>query len=472
MKITFYGAAEVVTGSCYVLEIKNFKIMVDCGMFQGIEVEERNYESFSFSPADIDVVVLTHSHLDHCGLLPKLYKLGFRGTVYATPPTRAITELMLLDSAKVQELRFRDGKKKRYKGWNVGISDASQVSFRKPIYDTTDVMNLMMHFEVLSFKKSKNIAPDIQLTFLRAGHALGAASAKLRILEGRSFKDIVFSGDLGNRTQRLDSVIDYPDSADFVVMESLYGGRFHEDREKAEKEFGEIIVRTYNSNGNIVLPSFTYQRTQELLYTLKVLLEKKKIPEDIKIYLDSPLAIRVTEIYKKYFEYLNPAVISGGRGGNALFSYKNVIALASNRESMRIRKKKGSIIIAGHGMCVGGRVIYHLIENLPDPHSAIIFVGYQADGTLGRQIVDGEKEVMIEGKKVTVRASISRLDAFSAHADHNQLLKWINGVDIKKVRKTFLVHADTTCSIPFQKALARERRVAVIPKCQESFTLE
>jgi len=471
MKIKFFGAAQEVTGSCFLLEHEDISILVDCGMFQGISIEDRNYEKFAFEPSQIDIVILTHAHLDHCGLLPKLYKHGFRGTVYATPPTRAVSELMLLDSAKVQELRFRNGKKAQYKGWNIGVAEATRLSFQKPLYDTTDVMNLMTHFEVVAFKQPKVLNQNVQFTFLRAGHALGAASVKLRINEGGTIREIVFSGDIGNDKQRLDNRIDYPDSADYVVMESLYGGKYHDSREKDEARLGEIIEQTYAHGGNIIIPSFTYQRSQELLFTLKQLLDQGRIPGDIKIYLDSPLGIRVTEIYKRYFEYLNPKLQHSLKSANALFDFHNVIPLESNKQSMRIRKKRGSIIIAGHGMCVGGRVIFHLIENLPDPRSSVVFVGYQAEGTLGRQIVGGEKELLIEETRVAVRASIYQLNSFSAHADHDHLLTWVKKIDTRKLRKVFLVHAEESTSIPFKGAISELGLKAEIPAIGDSFEL-
>lgn len=434
-------------------------------MFQGVEVEHLNYEEFAFNPREINCVFLTHSHLDHCGLLPKLYKEGFRGKVYMTPPTRAIIEFMLLDSAKVQELRFRESREgKKYKGWTLLDGDLAESSIKWPIYDTTDVLGLL---ELCTTEKFGEEFENngIQAKFLRAGHALGAASVLL-VVEGKRF---IFSGDLGNPRSRLDSVLNFPRKAEYIVMESLYGGRFHEDRTLTEEKFLKVINKTLSRGGNIIIPSFTYQRSQEILFLLKSLTEKGNISRDVRVFLDSPLAINITGVYKKYFKYLNPKVVRKYKSGESIFYSPNFVFAEDSKASKRIRKRRGSIIVAGHGMCAGGRIVYHLRDNLDDRRSSIVFVGFQAPGTLGREIIDGKKEVLIEDKKVRVKAEIVKLYGFSAHADHEGLLNWLSHTDKKDVKQVFLVHGEEETSRNLKESLEKDGYSAIIPEWKEEY---
>lgn len=472
MQIQFLGAARTVTGSCFLLKTKRTNILVDCGMFQGIGFEDRNYDSFEFDPRSIDCVILTHSHLDHCGMLPKLYKQGFRGTVFMTPPTREIIEYMLLDSAKVQELKFREWKRKeRQKDWHLKKSRNKEVFLHKPIYNTADVLGLFKHFKTIKFCSRFDTNKGLAFSFLRAGHALGAASVILEITDGKEGKDILFSGDIGSFASKLDSRFDYSKSADYVVMESLYGGREHEDRDLDEQKLIKVINRTLSRGGNVIIPSFTYQRSQEILYTLKTFIESKSIPDNMNVYLDSPLAIKVTNVYKKYYSYLNPEIVKKEKSGESLFSHKNFVFLKDGKTSKKIRRKRGAIIIAGHGMCAGGRVIYHLLDNLRDKRCSVVFVGFQAEGTLGKEIVDGANEVIIEGTKVKIKAEIVRLFAFSAHAGHSGLLRWISNVNKKRIKKVFLVHAEEQMSLVFQDTLERKGYSVVVPEWKKVYNL-
>lgn len=481
MKIQFLGATRMVTGSCFLVESGGRKILIDCGMFQGVGVEEKNWEDLVFNPENLDAVILTHAHLDHCGLLPKLYKYGFRGKVYSTIPTRAIIEHILLDSAKVQELRYQEGirgskrSKRDFKrnDWKL-VSQRDEVggSYPKPIYDTVDVLGLLENTEAVDFKKLIHLNNIFSFSFLRVGHAIGAASVKLVVREKGKKKVLLFSGDIGNATQELDSRFDYCNEADYVIMESLYGGKLHDDRIESERRFKEVINRTVGKRGNVIIPSFTLQRTQETLYILRKLIENNQISKNIKIYIDSPLAIKITEIYKQHYENLNPEVIKKIRSGENLFSMKNFIFIKDAKMSRRIRKRRGSIILAGSGMCVGGRIVYHLLHNLSDKRSSIVFVGFQAEGTLGRKILGGKDEVIVENKLVRVKADIVRLAGFSAHADHNQLMKWLRAVDKSRLEKVFLIHAEEKVVFKLKEILMREGYDVIIPKWKQVFSLE
>jgi len=471
MRITFLGATRTVTGSKYLVETKKRRFLIDCGMYQGTDIEERNYKKFTFDPRNIDFVILTHAHLDHCGLLPKLYKDGFRGQVYMTPPTRYIVDLMLMDSAKIQEIRFQQHQKmQRMKGWALKQYDLSRISIQKPIYDSRDAIGLLRQTKIVRFGEKIKNSDEVSFSFFRAGHALGAASVKLYIHEEGKTQRIVFSGDLGNPEQHLDRVIEYPKDPDYVVMESLYGGREHPDRSQEEDRFIEKINNTLSRGGNVIIPSFTFQRSQELLYVLKMLISNKKIPSNVRVYLDSPLALSVTEGYKRYFRHLNPEIIKSISHGNQLFTLKNFVFVRNSYDSRKIRKKQGSIIIAGSGMCVGGRVLSHLTTNLPDKKSSIIFVGFQAPDTLGREIIGGAQEVSIDDKIIPVKAEIVSVD-FSAHAGNRDLLTWIGHVDPSDLKRIFLVHAEEHCSEELKKTLRKKGYHVTIPQWKKEYIL-
>ncbi len=474
MKLQFLGATRTVTGSCYLLEVNGLKILIDCGMFQGVGVEDRNYKDFDFNPHEIDFVVLTHSHLDHCGLLPKLYKEGFAGKLFMTIPTREIVENMLLDSAKVQEIKYRDSKRVKKQRIRRKDDDLETSSIIYPMYDTRDVIDLLDKCaETCKYCLDINLGSGISFKFLRVGHALGAASVLFSIKEvTKGFKRILFSGDIGNSQQELDNRFDYAKEADYVVMESLYGGEEHEERKKTIKDFSKAISDTLNRGGNVLIPSFTYQRSQEMLYILKKLLGQDKIPSKTKVFLDSPLAIRITDIYKKYFRYLNQKVIKIFKDGNRLFTCKNFVFTSKPTESKGINKVHNSIIIAGHGMCAGGRILHHIYHNISDTKSSILFVGYQAEGTLGREILDGAKEVSLNNKRIPVNSEVYRYSSFSAHAGNNDLVNWLSKVKMEGIRQIYLVHAEEKRSVEFRDILKRKGyNDIVIPKWKEIYDL-
>lgn len=466
MKLQFNGAARTVTGSCFLLTTKRSKILIDCGMFQGIGIEDKNYEGFRFNAEEIDYVIITHSHLDHCGMLPKLYKDGFRGKVFMTPPTRSVVEYMLLDSAKVQEIRYKDSQDQvaKYKGWKIKSAYSDAVVVSKPIYNTVDVNNLFNHFISVDFLNDRYITRGIKFSFLRVGHALGAASVLLSVNEGKGEKRLLFSGDIGNSESKLDNRFDYAKRADYVVMESLYGGVSRESRKETEENLLDSINKTLSSGGNVIIPTFTYQRSQELLFFLREAIENNLISNKVRVFLDSPLAINITNVYKKYYKYLNPSITKRFKSGESLFNHRNIVFVQKGYESKRIKKRRGSIILAGHGMCAGGRVLYHLIDNLEDKRSSVNLVGFQAEGTLGRELLDGKTDVIVNDVKLKVKAAIRSFPGFSAHASSKDLLSWLAKVNKKYLKKVFLVHAEESITEKFEKILEKKGYRTIVPE--------
>jgi metallo-beta-lactamase family protein len=476
MEIKFLGATRTVTGSCYLIKTNGNNMLVDCGMFQGVDMEERNYEEFDFDAKSIDFVFLTHSHLDHCGLLPKLYREGFRGKIFMTIPTRNIAEHMLLDSAKIQENRFRDSRRQQKNNWQLAAynEESEEVTLNYPIYDTRDVLNILNLSRVYDYNTSIRVNEDINFRFLRAGHALGASSLLLSIqdrVENKNNK-ILFSGDLGNPNQNLDNTLDFAKETDYLITESLYGGEEHDDINETTEKFSKAIIRTLARGGNVLIPSFTYQRTQEMLYICKKLIRNKTLPSNIQIFLDSPLAIKITEVYKKHFKYLNPRIIKEFKSGYDLFYSPNISFVQTVHGSKRLNRIRNAVIIAGHGMCAGGRILHHLIRDLSDAKSSVLFVGFQAPGTLGREIIDGKKEVNIDKKIIKVKAEIVKLFGFSAHAGNNDLLNFIGHLNKQILKQIFLVHAEEGTSLKFKDILlSKGYNNVVIPEWKKNYKL-
>ena len=372
---------------------------------------------YDFNPAELDFVLITHAHIDHIGLLPKLVKHGFRGPIYLTNETSAVAYHLLLDSAKIQENNLRDSRWRPSRG--------------KLIYDTTDALETIALFRPVKFDDEVNI-DGVVVKFERAGHALGAASIMCKV----DSKIIYFSGDLGRSEHPFLQPFDLaPRNADFVIMESLYGGIYHEQRAETIAKFERSINDIFNRNGNVIIPAFALQRTQEILYTLKKSYQDKQINKLEGVNLDSPLAQKITEVYTHSI-FLNNSL------GKDLFEFEQ-LRFIRNPKKLTRSKFESSIIIAGSGMCEGGRILGHLNKYLPDPRNGVLIVGFQAEGTLGRELLSGAKSVTINKKSVPVRAEIEDFLGFSAHADHKDLTLWLNRFDKKNLRKIFLVHAET-----------------------------
>ena len=418
MKISFHGAAQEVTGSCNLLEVKGGNILIDCGMFQGDEEnEEKNFDQFGFDPSKLEAVIVTHAHLDHVGRLPLLIGGGFEGPLYATEATMELARLILEDAFSVMNYEYRK------KG--------------KPIlYNIDQVEKTLGQFVTVEYeKKTTLVKSGASFTLHDAGHIFGAAFVEIEA-EG---KKIIFSGDVGNTdVPILKNTTALPSEADLVVCESTYGGRIHEAKSNEEREM--LIENMLNNalarGGVVMIPSFALERTQQFLYILNDLVDRKKSLAKVPIFLDSPLAIHATEVYRRFPRYYNMEAAKLYKADDDLFQFPGLTMTTTRDESKQINTKQGSkIIIAGAGMMNGGRIIHHAKRYLSNPNSTLFFVGYQAHGTLGRRIRDGEKNVKIMGDNIPVRCHIEAIGALSAHADQEKILDWLGGSSVlpKKV---------------------------------------
>jgi metallo-beta-lactamase family protein len=435
MKLEFHGADQNVTGSCHLLEAAGKKILIDCGLYQGgREMDEENAEPFGFDPAEIDYLLLTHAHLDHCGRIPLLVKRGFSGEIISTAATRELARIVLLDSAKLleDEANYKAKKASRH----------GQEAPIEPIYNVVDVLNCFGFFgRAANYDESLIIAEGMKATFIDAGHILGSASIELDIAhKGRQYR-ILFSGDLGYSGRPIIRDPTPPSSADIVVMETTYGDRLHKALEPTLEEFYEAIGKTLAQGGNVIIPSFALERAQELLYYLREGIEQGHLPPYLPVFLDSPMAISATQIYQRHPECFDEKTRATLASGRDPFMFPGLRFTRETADSMAINNLAGgAVIIAGSGMCTGGRVKHHLKHNLWGRKNAIIFVGFAAYGTLARQIVDGAKTVKIFGDEIPVNAKIYTIGGFSAHADQAELLAWHRRAGQPKM--TFLVHGD------------------------------
>ncbi len=425
MRLSFYGAAQEVTGSCFLLQTAKHKILIDCGVFQQRSfVEDKNTQPFPFDPKTIDAVLLTHAHLDHCGRLPKLYRDGFRGPVYATCATRDLTQVMLIDSARVIE------------------REATRQN-RSPLYSAADVTGLMKLFWPVNYRQSKKIFPDVSVIAYDAGHILGSTSWRITADDNGQKKTVVFSGDLGNPPA---PIVTDPDAitegADYVVMESTYGNRVHESKSLRRKLLSEIFINTVKRGGVLMIPAFALERTQEVIYELNWLMERHQLPP-CPIYIDSPLAIGATNVYKQYsriFDRESRALINAG---DDLFNFPGLVYTKTPEQSKKINITPGpKVIIAGSGMCHGGRILHHLKHYLSDPNNQLLFITYLAAGSLGRKILDGAKFVTIDDRRIAVRANIMAIGGYSSHGDSWLLKSWLRQMKTTKPKKIFLVHGE------------------------------
>lgn len=435
IQLQFLGAAQNVTGSSYLLEVDNSKILVDCGLYQEREFRSRNWHTFPVDPKGIDVVLLTHAHLDHCGLLPKLAREGFAGKIICTRPTEEIVKIVLSDSARIQEedVRF---KKKRHK------KERRKSRYREQaLYGRRDAEKVFSLFQSVGYKELVTINNTISVTFQDAGHILGSSMVKVKVVSNKKQRTILFSGDVGRWNKPIIRDPSLIEEADYILAESTYGDRLHEGSFDIKGKLCDIINSTVEKGGNVIIPSFAIERTQELMYYLSELLHEDSIPHLIT-FVDSPMAINVTEVFKHHREYFDQEMLELIDDNESPLHFPSLVLTRRTSEFKAINRIKAScIIVAGSGMCTGGRIKYHLASNISRPESTILFIGYQARGTLGRQIVEGAKRVRILGQMRQVKASIRRLDGFSAHADQSELLRWLSGFRAQP-RQLFVVHGE------------------------------
>lgn len=437
MYIQFLGAAQTVTGSCFLVDTGMTRLLVDCGLFQGSkEIKERNYQKFPVNPGTIDFVLLTHAHIDHCGLLPKFIKEGFKGRVIATSATTDLCGILLPDCGHIQEMEVeRKNRKYRRQGRKL----------IEPIYTADDGASALKFFERANYDEIIPISPDVKIRFRDAGHILGSSSIVMWINENGKETKLNFSGDIGNLNQPFIRDPHRFSEADYVIMESTYGNRVHEDVENKEELLGQAITDTYNKGGKLLIPAFATGRTQDILYSINKLYMRNAIPK-LPIYIDSPMAIAATEVFKKHYNICDEETKNLIQKGCSPLEMPSLKTSLTMEESQRLNYLTGSyVIISASGMCDAGRIKHHLRHNLWRSECTVLFAGYQAEGTLGRRILSGEKTVRIHGEEIVVKAEIRHIDGFSAHADQPALLEWAKRFN-NRLKKVFVVHGEPAAS--------------------------
>ncbi|MBU0631318.1 MBL fold metallo-hydrolase [bacterium] len=454
--VTSYGAAGVVTGSCHLLSIEGGpNILIDCGMYQGRE-EDKNREPFGFEPKSIDYLLVTHAHLDHVGRIPKLVKEGFDRNIVATMPTRDLAEVILLDSAKIM---FQDYQTQLKKALRRGKED----SVTEPLYLEEDVKNAFgLPWRYVEFDNEITLCEGVKVIYRDAGHILGSSFIEIKYMEHGVEYSIVFSGDIGNDNDMVMPNLEKCTHADFLYVESTYGDRDHKNIDDSIVEFKKVIISTLQDWGNVIIPSFAVERTQEILCLLREMYDKKELPE-CKVFVDSPMATRATDVYRKYVEQLSPKCQKNKEENGSVFNFELLQYTSEAEESRAINDiERRAIIIAGSGMCTGGRIMHHFKHRLWNPKNSVIFVGYQGVGTLGRHIVDGARWVKIYGEDILIRANIYTINGFSAHADQSGILDWISKMDDLKL--VFLIHGEEDKQIILRSVLenALEKKVHIV----------
>ncbi len=430
MKLTFHGGAQSVTGSNYMLESEGKKILIDCGLFQGASFSEmKNYDKFEYDPKSILAVFVTHAHIDHIGRIPQLHRLGFEGRIVSTEPTRDFAEALLLDA----EHTMREEAERHRKA---------------PLYTIEDVNHAMKLWEGVPYHRKLNVGP-FEIEFYDAGHVLGSSSIVVSV-EG---KRIVFSGDLGNTPAPFIHPTEQIPDVDYALIESTYGDRLHERLDERQNLLEDVIEETVKAGGTLMIPAFALERTQELLFEISDLVKEGKIPQ-APVFVDSPLAIKLTAVYQKYSTnemYFSEEAIVRFKRGSAMFNFPGLTMSLTVEQSKAINNvEPPKVVIAGSGMSQGGRILHHESRYLSDPHSAILFVGYQSVNSLGRRIMQGDKIVRVLGEDVPVRCKVHSISGYSAHADQNQLLQWLEPMR-ENVKRVFVVQGEEGSSEAFAR---------------------
>lgn len=461
IKLTFLGATGTVTGSKYLLEADGKKFLIDCGMFQGLkELRLRNWEDFPVDPSSIDAVILTHAHIDHSGYLPKLVQMGFKGIVYATPATMDLCQIMLPDSAHLQEEDAKYANKKQFTKHKPAM----------PLYSQTDAQNALELFEPLPYGKKITLSDNVTLCYRDAGHILGSAFVDIRIMQENKEKRILFSGDLGRPAQPILRDPHTVFGTDYLVLESTYGDRLHGETDRKE-DLAKVINDSYERGGVLVIPSFAVGRTQELLYTIRELENEKRIPI-MPIFVDSPMAINATNVFMKNSQDHDMESKLAKLKGVDILKTTDLRFTRTAEQSKMINNIPGkAIIISASGMVTGGRILHHLFNRLANPNNTVLFIGYQAEGTRGRTILEGAESVKIHGQQVEVKAHIEQISGFSAHADYNEILAWLSSFN-EAPRKIFIVHGEASQSVALSERIQTNFNwETAIPKYLESAEL-
>jgi metallo-beta-lactamase family protein len=446
--IQSFGAAETVTGSCHFLQLKNGpNILIDCGYFQG-EDEDKTFAPFDFDPKEVDIVLLTHAHLDHVGRVPKLVKEGFDGKLIALRTTMELAEVILMDSAKIAEEDYKTALKKAQR-------TGKEKQIPLPIYSLDDaqaVFDLTIQYAL--YDKTIEVSPGVKVTFRNAGHILGSSTIQIDIKEPEGVKTIVFSGDLGSRR---DVIMTPPTSikkTNALYIESTYGARDHRPLPDTIDEFKQIILSTLRNGGNVLIPSFAIERTQEILLILKQMYYDKELPV-CKVFLDSPMAIRASQIYNNHHAELQQNAIDMFKRDGSVFEFPYLKFALKGKESILINNEEsGCIIIAGSGMCTGGRILHHFKHRLWDERNSVIFVGYQVQGTLGRQMIDGATSIQLHHETININAQIHMLSGFSAHADQSDLLAWMQ--EFEQLDNVYLIHGEPNTQAIFKTVIEEQ----------------
>ena len=465
MKLQFFGAARQVTGSQYYIEADGTRLLVDCGMHQERAHLSRNWERSPLRLSDLDALLLTHAHVDHCGLAPKLVHEGFRGPIITTSASADLLELVLRDSAEIQAEDAAFKKKRHRKEGRRGKHPV------KPLYTMRDVDRTLQRIEAVPYDQPVRINDRVHAVFHDAGHILGSAIIELRVSDHGQPRRIVFTGDLGQFGRPIVRNPAVFTEADYVVMESTYGDRDHKDHGSVESQLEQVIVEAFDAGGKVVIPIFAVERAQELIYHLNRLLHAQRIPE-VPVFLDSPMAADVTEVFRRHRECFDAEAEEIVAAGESLLKFPSLRVVRDVRESKSINDLKGpAVIMSTSGMCTAGRIKHHLARHISDPASTALFVGYQSQGTLGRQILDGNREVRIHGVSRLVRARVRQIQGISGHADRAGLLQWLNHFR-QPPRQIFITHGEEQASLALAEQVRQQMGWNVsVPEYRETVTL-
>lgn len=464
MKIQFYGAAQQVTGSKHLLTTqKGTKILLDCGLFQGIGTTELNLQ-FGFDPKEVDFLILSHAHIDHTGLVPRLVRKGFNGTIFCTPATKDLCEVMLLDSAHIQEKDLARVNKRR-----VNRGDAAL----ELLYDAEDVAKAMSLFQAVNYNEPFYVEEGFKVEYFEAGHILGSAGVYITFDENNEQKTLFFTGDIGRPN---DKILRGPEpfpQADFIISEATYGDRLHEAEPDVKAHLLRIVHETcVQKRGKLIIPAFSVDRTQELIYALDQLENEGKLPR-IDVFIDSPLSVKATFVMRKHEEDFNPEILQYIKQNGDAFDFKTLHYITEVEQSKELNaSEKPCVIISASGMAEAGRVKHHIANNIDNPKNTVLIVGYCSPNSLGSILKEGAKEVRIFGEIHPVKATIEVMDSFSAHADYEEILQYFTCQDASKVQKLFLVHGELETQLAFKNRLQKAGfKEVLIPKQGEGFEI-